>query len=64
MARPPQQRIENVGQALEQAREERIAAMGEGPGAVEKVVGEQIADALIGIRWALIGISSRLTKLK
>jgi hypothetical protein len=33
MARPPQQRIENVAQALEQAREQRIAAEGQGPGA-------------------------------
>jgi hypothetical protein len=51
---------QNVGQAIEQAKKERLEA--KGPDALNQVVASQIADALIGIRWALVGIMAELKK--
>lgn len=56
MAKSPQ----TVGEALEQAKKERAEA--QGPEAKRQVIEEQVADALIGIRWALIGISTGLSR--
>lgn len=54
--------LQNVGEALAQAKEERD----ETKTAEERkrVTSEQIAEALIGIRWAAVGIMSELIKRK
>jgi hypothetical protein len=50
---------QNVGQALQQARQERTDA---GEGHESRVIARQVADALIGIRWALVGIMEQVAK--
>ena len=53
-----QERPQHVNQALEQARQTRLEA--QGADARREVVLEQIADALIGIRWSLMGMAPTL----
>lgn len=56
MAKSPQ----SVGEAIEQAKKERSEA--EGPEARNEVIAAQVADALIGIRWALIAIMTQISR--
>jgi hypothetical protein len=47
-----------VGEAIEQAKQEREAAPS--PDIRKRIVTEQIADTLIGIRWAVGGLLTEL----
>jgi len=57
-----QERLQTVGQALEQARSarENLAAQAGSADQRRELVLAQIADARIGIEWSLIGITTTL----
>jgi hypothetical protein len=53
---------QNVFEALAEAKKEREES--KGPEARNQVIAAQVADELIAIRWALVGIMQQLSRPK
>jgi hypothetical protein len=56
-----QEKPRTIGEALKQADNARIRAADASPDALDRIVMQQIADALIGIQWWMERIATSLS---